>query len=193
MDIDNNVKDAINELGSAFNEFKKVNDQRLDEIEEKGQATGDTLSKLDKIEKHLDALEDVNQAVTKQNQTIESVKEQVEKFETMVKRPNSGFSAKQVDEAVLAFDQYCRKGIDHLTDVEKKALTVSNDSTGGYLAPPEYVQELLKTVTEISPIRQIARVRSTGQRSVQIPKEQVHSQQLGWQKVELDQKLLVTM
>ena len=170
MDIDNNVKDAINELGSAFNEFKKVNDQRLDEIEEKGQATGDTLSKLDKIEKHLDALEDVNQAVTKQNQTIESVKEQVEKFETMVKRPNSGFSAKQVDEAVLAFDQYCRKGIDHLTDVEKKALTVSNDSTGGYLAPPEYVQELLKTVTEISPIRQIARVRSTGQRSVQIPK-----------------------
>ena len=57
-----------------------------------------------------------------------------------------------------------------ISDVEKKALTVSNDSTGGYLAPPEYVRELLKTITEISPIRSIARVRSTGARSIQIPK-----------------------
>jgi HK97 family phage major capsid protein len=64
----------------------------------------------------------------------------------------------------------CRKGFDALDNAEKKALTVSNDSTGGYLAPPEYVRELLKTVTEISPIRSIARVRSTGQRSVQVPK-----------------------
>jgi HK97 family phage major capsid protein len=54
--------------------------------------------------------------------------------------------------------------------MERKALTVSNDSTGGYLAPPEYVRELLKTVTEISPIRSIARIRSTGQRSIQVPK-----------------------
>ena len=49
-----------------------------------------------------------------------------------------------------AFDVYCRKGIDALFPDEKKALTVSNDSTGGYLAPPEYVRELLKEVTEIS-------------------------------------------
>ena len=53
---------------------------------------------------------------------------------------------------------------------ERKALTVSNDSTGGYLAPPEYVRELIKTVTEISPIRSIARVRNTGARSIQVPK-----------------------
>jgi HK97 family phage major capsid protein len=32
------------------------------------------------------------------------------------------------------------------------------------------VRELLKTITEISPIRSIARVRSTGARSIQIPK-----------------------
>ena len=32
------------------------------------------------------------------------------------------------------------------------------------------MRELLKTVTEISPIRSIARVRSTGQRSIQVPK-----------------------
>ena len=54
---------------------------------------------------------------------------------------------------------------------ELKVLTASNDNTAGYLAPPEYVQELIKGITEISPIRSIARVRSTTNRSVQIPKE----------------------
>jgi len=88
----------------------------------------------------------------------------------MVTRPDSGFESKQVDEYLNAFDRYCRKGLDGLQPDEKKALTVSNDSTGGYLAPPEYVRELLKTITEISPIRSIARVRSTGARSIQIPK-----------------------
>ena len=69
-----------------------------------------------------------------------------------------------------AFDQYCRKGIEGLEPDEKKALTVSNDSTGGFLAPPEYVRELIKTITEISPIRSIARIRQTAQRSIQVPK-----------------------
>ena len=94
----------------------------------------------------------------------------MEKLETVLSRPNSGFESKQVDELTKAFDLYCRKGAEALTPDEKKALTVSNDSTGGYLAPPEYVRELIKDVTEISPIRSIAKVRSTGQRSIQIPK-----------------------
>ena len=66
----------------------------------------------------------------------------------MVKRPNSGFDTKQVDEYMGAFDKYCRKGLEGLDAAEKKALTVSNDSTGGYLAPPEYIRELLKDITE---------------------------------------------
>jgi HK97 family phage major capsid protein len=89
-----------------------------------------------------------------------------------VTRPNSGFESKQVDEYLNAFDTYCRKGLEGLDAAEKKALTVSNDSTGGYLAPPEYVQELLKEITEMSPIRSISRIRNTSARSVQIPKRE---------------------
>jgi HK97 family phage major capsid protein len=95
---------------------------------------------------------------------------QVEKLETVLKRPDSGFDSKSIDESLHVFDAYCRKGFEALSDAEKKALTVSNDSTGGYLAPPEYVRELIKDITEISPIRGIARVRSTGARSIQVPK-----------------------
>jgi HK97 family phage major capsid protein len=163
------IKNSINDLGHAFDEFKKVNDQRLEAIE-KGEGTAYLDEKLAKIESKLDSYEDMNQKVTLAEQNSNDIKSQLEKLETVVKRPNSGFESKQVDEYLNAFDQYCRKGLESLTDVEKKALTVSNDSTGGYLAPPEYVRELLKTVTEISPIRSISRVRSTGARSIQVPK-----------------------
>ena len=164
------IKNAIDEIGHTFEEFKKANDERLDSIE-KGQNV-DTLvdSKLEAIEEKLNSLEDINQEITQAKQAQDGIKEQVDNLETFMKRPNSGFEAKQVDEGLAAFEAFCRKGLEGLDDVEKKALTVSNDSTGGYLAPPEYVRELLKTVTEISPVRSIARVRSTGQRSIQVPK-----------------------
>ena len=163
------IKNSINELGSAFEEFKKVNDERLEAVE-KGDGTAYLDEKLEKIEAKLDSYEDLNQKMTVAEQNATDVKGQLDKLETVLKRPNSGFDTKSIDESLQTFDAYCRKGFDALTDAEKKALTVSNDSTGGYLAPPEYVRELLKTVTEISPIRSIARVRSTGQRSIQVPK-----------------------
>lgn len=163
------IKNAISDLGQTFNEFKKVNDERLENIE-KGESTAANEEKLAKIEAKLDSYEEMNQKLTTAAANAEQIKEQVSKIETMVTRPDSGFESKQVDEYLNAFDRYCRKGLEGLQPDEKKALTVSNDSTGGYLAPPEYVRELLKTVTEISPIRSIARVRSTGARSIQVPK-----------------------
>ena len=164
------IKNAVSEIGQAFEEFKKANDEKLEALE-KGQNV-DTLvdSKLEAIEEKLNGLEDIKQEITQAKQAQEGIKEQVENLETVMRRPNSGFEAKQIDESLVAFEAYCRKGLEGLDDAEKKALTVSNDSTGGYLAPPEYVRELLKTVTEISPVRSIARVRSTGQRSIQVPK-----------------------
>lgn len=163
------IKNAISDLGQTFAEFKKVNDERLENIE-KGESSAYNDEKLAKLEAKLDSYEEMNQKLTVAEQNAEQIKEQVSKIETMVTRPDSGFESKQVDEYLNAFDSYCRKGLEGLQPDEKKALTVSNDSTGGYLAPPEYVRELLKTITEISPIRSIARVRSTGARSIQIPK-----------------------
>ena len=166
---ENDVKGVVQEFGKAFDEFKKANDERLERLE-KGESTADLDAKIGKIEEKLDGLEDINQELTKAKGHQEEIAEKLENLETVMKRPQNGFDSKQVDETLVAFDTYCRKGLDHLTDVEKKALTVSNDSTGGYLAPPEYVRELIKTVTEISPIRSVAKIRSTGQRSIQIPK-----------------------
>ena len=164
------IKTLVQDLAESHEEFKKAYDEKLDALESgKGH---DTLldDKIANIESKLDSLEDINQAVTKAQLSQDNIKEQVEQLETVMKRPNSGYEAKQIDETCEAFSKFVRKGIENLEPDEKKALTVSNDSTGGYLAPPEYVRELLKTVTEISPVRSVARVRSTGQRSIQVPK-----------------------
>ena len=168
--MDSEIKQSIQQIGEAFEQFKSAYDEKLDAVQ-KGQDVDPLLEeKLAKIEGKLDSFEPINQQLTAQAQKQEELKEQLERMDTVLRRPDAGLSVSEVDQKMAAFDAFCRKGIEGLTPDEKKALTVSNDSTGGYLAPPEYVRELLKTVTEISPIRSIARIRATAQRSIQVPK-----------------------
>jgi len=163
------IQSVVSGMGEAFEEFKKSYDQKLENVK---QGVNDPLldEKISKIESKLDSYENVNQQITLQKQQNEELKEQMDRMETVLRRPSSGMDSERKAETLEAWDSYCRKGLEGITPDERKALTVSNDSTGGYLAPPEYVRELLKSVIEISPIRGIARIRSTAQRSIQIPK-----------------------
>ena len=169
--VDNEVKSAIESLGKTFEAFKETHQQELAQIKKSGSADPITSEKLSKIEKDLDKLEDVNQAVTKQKMAQDETAERVKKVETMMSRPEFGKAYKSADSMEKkVFDKWLRQGKEALGPEELKVLTASNDNTAGYLAPPEYVRELIKGIVEISPIRSIARVRSTTNRSVQIPK-----------------------
>ena len=164
------IKSAIESLGVTFEEFKKTNDDRLAQIESKGSADPLTEEKLSKIEKDLDKIEEVNQAVVKAANSQKDQEEKMARIEKMLSRPlSSKDDVAKADEQKVAFENYLRKGKDGVEPNELKVLTASNDTAGGYLAPPEYVRELTKTIIEISPIRSISRVRSTTNRSVQIP------------------------
>ena len=169
--VDNEIKSAVEQLGTAFEEFKKTHQEEIKQIKKTGSADTLTSQKLSRIEKTLDDLEDVNQQVTKAKLAQDAQEEKLNKIETMVSRPGFDMSAK-ADESIekKVFDKWLRKGKEALGPEEIKVLTASNDNTAGYLAPPEYVRELIKGIVEISPIRSISRVRSTTNRSVQIPK-----------------------
>jgi HK97 family phage major capsid protein len=69
-----------------------------------------------------------------------------------------------------AFDAFLRKGIEGLKPEELKVMTVGDDTTGGYLAPADFVAEIIKGEVAFSPIRTVARVRTTTRRTVQQPK-----------------------
>ena len=153
-DSQQEVQEAVTEFGKTFEEFKATNDKRLEEIEAKGHSDVITEEKLDRINKHLDDMEDVNQKLTKQALDAQETNERVDRLETELKRPSVGdVETKQVDELLCAYDKYLRKGRESLDEREVKVLTVSNDTGGGYLAPPEYIREIVKKVTEMSPIR----------------------------------------
>lgn len=163
------IKTAVEGMATAFEEFKATNDARLAEIEKKGSSDPLVDEKLKNIEADLDRFEDINQKLTLAQQEQKGFSEKLENMEALLKRPEVSMETNQVDVAVKAFDKWLRKDKQGLEPDEIKALTVSDDTQAGFLAPPEYVNELIKTLTEISPMRTIARVRQTSQKSVQMP------------------------
>ena len=163
------IKTAVEGMATAFEEFKATNDARLAEIEKKGSSDPLVDEKLKNIEADLDRFEDINQKLTLAQQEQKGFSEKLENMEALLKRPEVSMETDQVDMAVKAFDKWLRKDKQGLEPEEIKALTVSDDTQAGFLAPPEYVNELIKTLTEISPMRTIARVRQTSQKSVQMP------------------------
>lgn len=69
-------------------------------------------------------------------------------------------------EKKAAFLEWARKGV---VAPEQKDMLVSDQSTGGFLVADDYVPEILKAVVEVSPMREIARVRPTSSTSVKQP------------------------
>lgn len=62
------------------------------------------------------------------------------------------------------------KGADAPENMDYKALSIADDTLGGYFALPEIVMgELIKAVTLVSPFRALANVRTTSANSVKLP------------------------
>jgi len=161
------VKTVLDELGSKFEDFKSENKTRLDEIEKKGHADPLLQDKVDKMSNDIAELAEVKQAHEIQQKNLEEATAKIESLETVLARPNASAS-KDVDIQTKAFGEWLRKG--EVDEMERKALYESDDTLGGFYAPTEYVADLIKSVTEISPIRSIARVRQTDKRGIEIPK-----------------------
>ncbi|HYD32094.1 MAG TPA: phage major capsid protein [Azospirillaceae bacterium] len=105
--------------------------------------------------------------------TIGNTAKGVERIETILRRPGAGATTEAKGDTapeVKAFENYLRAGREGMDFTEVKTLRVSDDESGGFLVPPEFVAEIDKTVVLFSPIRQLATVRQTSRGTVQIPK-----------------------
>jgi len=136
-------------------------------LKKKGHADPILQEKVDKMSDDIAKLAEVKQAHEIQQKNLEEATAKIESLETILARPNASKSA-DVDMQVKAFGKWLRKG--EIDEMEKKALYESDDTLGGFYAPTEYVADLIKSVTEISPIRSIARVRQTDKRGIEVPK-----------------------
>lgn len=172
------VADALDKIGTAFEEYKKVNDQRLEAIKT-GQSTADMEAKLAKMDAHIDSL---NEA-----------KSRLEKLETRLARPGAMGGPRdergspEAEAYKTAFLNWMRAPGDHerraalqqrakaLQAVESKAMgdddgfetrstavVTSTGAAGGYALPEVIERQIARLTVDISPIRQIATVRTVG-------------------------------
>lgn len=148
------IKDLVENLGRAFEEFKAENDKRLKEVETKGHADPLLAEKVDKINA------DISQ--------IAALKRQLDTVETAVARGNMGGGTSEVDkvksEHKEAFDKFFRKGVDNgLRDLEVKAgLSTLSDPDGGFLVPEEMEATIDRIAMSVSAMRRICTVRTIG-------------------------------
>ncbi|GGA78022.1 peptidase U35 [Brucella endophytica] len=105
---------------------------------------------------------------------VKALKARMDKLEAKANRPlaaNSNHPAAQNDNSERkAFVSYLRRGVERISPEEVKALTVSDSANGGYLAPEEFGNELIKLLNEYSPIRSYARVVSISAPEIKYPR-----------------------
>lgn len=152
------LKKTIEELGRAFEEFKKANDQRIAEIQKKGSASPETEAKVDKA----------NAAIEKLSEQKSALEKEIAEMKTVMNRLNQGGTegngAKKGDspEEKAAFLKFLRKGEDRLSDAELKSLSVDSQSDGGFLVRPELADKIVTKMFETTPMRMLADVVSIG-------------------------------
>jgi HK97 family phage major capsid protein len=155
------------ELAELISEFRNT-------LESKSAHLSENKEKLAKMESRLDQFEEKNQKLVQElaetKQREDQLKGSMDTLERQLARmPAGSASGKERSEALKAFEKAMKFGTKKLDALELKYLRTDSDPDGGVLAPPEYSVEILKKITEISPIRSLSRVRTTSSSSMLIP------------------------
>lgn len=151
------MADHLSYLGTAWEQFKQVNEARLKEIEKKGCADPLYMEHLGRI-----------------NQTLDQYKQRVDRLETGFARPLLGSAEREqksafASEYYKAFNGYLRKGVESgLGDLQTKAISVGSDPDGGFLVTDAMSETIVKRIYESSPIRQLARVETISTDSLDV-------------------------
>lgn len=152
------LKETIESIGKAFEEFKAENDKRLKELD----ANKNDPILTEKIEK-----------INAEMSELKNLKTDLEALEKSVGRigaPDGGGSNDNGVKAehAKAFDAWFRKGGDERLESVKKlqveaGLSTLSDPDGGYIvAPPEFDKAIDRVAGTISVMRQLATVRTIG-------------------------------
>lgn len=143
-------------------------------IELKGDNDGDDTSAVEKALANLSQTVDSRLGeVEKKAADLGKLGTRLDEIEKKLARPAIGGKASEDEEKkteTKAFESFCRHGVERMGADEAKALTVSTDTAGGFLAPEEFGGEILKKLVQFSPIRQYARVVSVSAKSVKYPR-----------------------
>jgi len=166
--------EAIKNMNVAFDEFKRTNDIRLEQIEKKGAADPLLEEKLKRIDADLDRAQKVadeaalaakrqGRVVTNENGDSVNLDAKAAEWAGMLARRRGevvpSFDAAGMDAYKAAFDRFLRKGEEVMGVDERKALSVGTDPDGGYVVNPDLSGRIVMKVFETSPMRAYASIQ----------------------------------
>jgi HK97 family phage major capsid protein len=166
--------EAVKLVNSSFEEFKRVNDQRIAEIEKKGVADPLLEEKIARIEADLNKAQAIadEAALASKRQSRVVTDEKGDRVDLDAKASDwAGMLARRRGEAVpsfnaagmdaykSAFDKFVRKGEEIMSVDERKSLSVGTDPDGGYVVNPDLSGRIVMRVFETSPMRAYASIQ----------------------------------
>lgn len=174
------VSEALDKIATAFDEYKKTNDARIEAIKA-GKGTAELDAKLARIDGHIESLGEV--------------KSKLEKMETKLARPGAldpgrqEGESKEAAEYRSAFNSWMRNPGDpeRRTALQQRArelkkaqavtaggdddsgwetraaqTTTTTGSAGGFAVPQVVEQQIARLGLDLNPMRQLATVRTVG-------------------------------
>ncbi len=141
--------DAIEKVGSTFDEYKKTNDKAIADLSKKG---------------HTDPL--VTEQLAKMDKALDSLVSEKDKIVLRLKSLAAAKSTGDIDESdedreiKSLYKGFLRKGTSAQNDgsffVEKKAMSVISDPDGGYMVTADMSGRMVKKIFETSDMRRVA-------------------------------------
>lgn len=140
----NELSSKVDQIASAWESFKDINERRLTEIERKGAADPLTVEQLNKI-----------------NHSIDEQKSRLNRLEATFSRPGISRNVPAVEGHKAAFLNYLRKGVEsELPKYETKALSTAQNDEGGYLVASSLSKQVISSLAESSVMRSLASIET---------------------------------
>lgn len=172
------LSEKWDKYAEAQTTHQKLVDERIAKLE-KGESLADVEAKLAKANDAMTALEKEVKELSLKGQRPGQTAEKAEAAELALKSFNlrlqanameagksfAPVTADQYAEYKAAWGSYVRKGVDGLTEAEKKTINVGTSTQGGYLVGEEMEAGIDRVVQRYSAMRQVARVIPIGSAS----------------------------
>lgn len=162
---------SINQIGEAFEEFKKVNDQRIEALNSGKDSLAKELGeKLGRIEGDISKVTDLKKQIETE---MKLQRERIEELETRASKPGKTAGEKLADEYRSTFNDWLRQrgqSASHEQRMqelqrkahETKAVTIASPAGGGYAVPEEIRREIERLEKKFSPVRDLVSVVQIG-------------------------------
>ena len=161
------TENEVNEVQNLVAEIRQKS-------EKYGQDSAEFKQFSAKAEAKLDAYEAKNAELTQklvdEQKAREDLEDQFSELQvSMARKSEAGQNYKETPE-YKALNKFVAQGVDALNSEEKALLRSDSDTAGGYLTDNELDTEIIRKITEISPVRSVARVRSVSRKTLEMPK-----------------------